>query len=726
MRDLLGGGAAVLVALPAAIAFGLVIYAPLGSGYSSTAAIAGITGTIALGLVAPLFGGTSKLVSAPCAPGAAVLAVFVAELVANGSIQPSLIPLYVVLVTLIAGFLQFMAGCLGGGKVIKYVPYPVVAGYLNGVGLLIFLGQLPKFIGIPKTVKLWEGITSPSLWQWPAIYVGLVAIIAMLVTPKLTKSIPAAIVAIVTSIAAYFSIAVLRPDLATLEGNPFVIGSISSSITDIVHSAVQSWSQIGLIPLSDLRLIIVPAITLAVLLSVDTLKTSVLLDALTYTRHNSNKELAAQGLANMTSAIACGIPGSGTAGPSLVNLTSGGRTRLSGLFAGIFALAILLLLGQFVAWIPLASLAGILLVVAVRMLDRTNFKLLKHKSTVLDFFVILAVVVSAVSMSLLEAAGVGVAMAIMLFLREQVRASVVHRKAFGYQTFSKKRRLPSELSILETEGSKTVIFELQGQLFFGTADQLLTEMEPHLSHCQYVVLDMRRVQSVDFTAANILRQVHTRIKSNGGYLLFSSIPLSLPSGQNVKDYLESLGLTESPEDIRFFPEIDDALEWVEDTILFNAHTDGRGHATTLDLSEINFFAGLSEQAFTDLRSCLKERTFQPGETIFQAGDPSDEMFFMRKGTVKVFLPLPNGKTHHIATFVRADFFGEMSFLDKSKRSATAIAATRVETYVLSRQAFDELTIHHSVTTRKFFERLSYAMAMRLRQTNAELTALEQD
>ncbi|HOV76200.1 MAG TPA: SulP family inorganic anion transporter, partial [Candidatus Hydrogenedentes bacterium] len=385
LGDCLGGLAAMLVALPSAIAFGLIVYAPLGSEHAGKAAVAGVTGTIALGLVAPAFGGTSRLISAPCAPGAAVLAVFVGELVRNRSIQPETIPLYVALVALLAGLLQFVAGSLGGGKFIKYIPYPVVAGYLNGLGILILAGQLPKFFGLPKDVSLFSGLVSPEYWQWPCIAVGTATVFAMLLAPRITKTIPAAILALVAGIACYALLARAMPPLASLQGNTFVIGPIAMTGAGFVNAAAHQWAQIGQIGFDGLGLVVVPVFTLAILLSIDTLKTCVILDAMTYSRHNSNRELVGQGLGNMASALACGIPGAGTLGPTLVNVNSGAQTSLSGLFAGLSALAVLLLIGQLIAWIPLAALAGILIVVAYRMLDWSSFRLLKHHSTVFDF-----------------------------------------------------------------------------------------------------------------------------------------------------------------------------------------------------------------------------------------------------------------------------------------------------------------------------------------------------
>jgi len=713
----------MLVALPSAIAFGIIIYSPLGAQYAGNAAVAGMIGAVALGLIAPLFGGTPRLVTAPCAPAAAVLAVFVGQLVDGGAMPMEAIPFYVALVALFAGIIQFLAGRFGGGKFIKYIPYPVVAGYLSGVGILILLGQLPKLLGLPNGLNLLQGILQPVFWSGSSIFIGLVTIAAMLLAPRFLKLIPAAIVALLFGIGAYFALAVLNPALLTITNNPLIIGPISSSGLEASQTAMSQWSHLGLMNVRDFTMILVPFLTLAVLLSIDTLKTCVIIDVMTQSRHNSNKELIGQGLGNIASALVGGIPGSGTMGPTLVNLASGGQTRWSGVFAGVFAGVVFLLLGNLMAWIPLAALAGVLIVIAVRMLDKNSLQLLKHKSTIFDFLVILAVVISAVSMSLIVAAGVGTAMAIVLFLREQIRSSVVRRKFFGNQKFSKKRRVTEELSILESQGKGTIICELQGQLFFGTTDQLFTELESHLAECSFVVLDMRRVQSLDFTAANMLKQIHNRVKEKQGYLVLASIPLNLPTGQNVKAYLASLGFTETGMNLKFYPDLDSALEWVEDEIITTSSAAGKDARRALTLREFEFFSGFPEAAVEKLSVSITEKSFHPGEKIFSMGDKSDQIYFVRKGAVKLVLPLTGEMIHHLLTVSRGDFFGEMSFLDKGTRSADAIVADDVMLYILSRNQFEKINEAHPEIAGIFFERLASAISQRLRLTNIELMAL---
>lgn len=725
LGDFFGGTAAMLVALPSAIAFGLIIYAPLGPAFSGKAALGGIIGTIAIGVVAPLCGGTKKLVSAPCAPAAAVLALFITELLHKGSIPVDVIPLYIPLVALFAGLIQITAGKLGGGKFIKYIPYPVVAGYLSGVGVLIFIGQLPQFLGLAKGVTLNHGILAPGEWRWESICIASVTIAMMFIAPKIVKAIPATIISLTCGLITYFIIATTNSSLLTIDHNPFIIGRIDASLSDVASIFKNQWFSLGKVNFADFSVFLFPMFTLAVLLSIDTLKTCVVLDALTYSRHNSNKELVGQGLGNLASAFLCGIPGAGTMGATMVNLNSGAKTRLSGAFVGITALLVLLILGNLIAWIPFSALAGILIVVGIRMIDKKSFTLLKHRATWFDFFVILSVVVAAVTFSLITAAGVGVALAIILFLREQIRASVIRRKIFGNQIFSKKVRVSSELLILEATGHNTIVVELQGQLFFGTTDQLFTELEPHLSECKYVLLDMRRVQSVDYTAANMLKQILSRIKNKNGHLIFTSVPLSLPTGQNVKQYLETLGLTET-ENLKFFPELDSALEWVEDENLIEANALVSDKEKLIDLHEIELFSGFSKESLEALAKHLDEVKYKQGDLIFEAGAESDEIYFVKRGTVRIVIPLSSGVGYHIATFTRGGFFGDMAFLDRGKRSANAVAVNDTSIYILSRSTFNELVKEYPEVSGKFFERLAYVIAHRLRQSDKELKSLQEN
>ena len=249
-----------------------------------------------------------------------------------------------------------------------------------------------------------------------------------------------------------------------------MVGPLGISDTGFFEAMTGRWMAVAGLELGRLADLLVPDLTLAVLLSIDTLKTCVVTDALTCTRHNSNRELVAQGLGNLASLTIGGVPGAGTMGATLVNISSGGATRLSVIFEGVLALAAFLLLASLIAWVPIAALSGILIVIGVKMFDWSSLHLLRQRSTVLDFAVIVAVIVVAVTVSLIAASAVGIALAILLFLREQIGGSIVRRRTVASQTRSKQMRLPEEMAILEKHGGRAAIFELQGSLFFGTVD----------------------------------------------------------------------------------------------------------------------------------------------------------------------------------------------------------------------------------------------------------------
>jgi SulP family sulfate permease len=723
--DFWGGFAAMLVALPSAIAFGVTIYASLGGSYAAYGALAGILGATALGLVASSMGGTNRLITAPCAPAAAVLAAFAIDGVQQG-LDPAVVVVLLSAIGLAAGALQVLFGGVGLGRLIKYMPYPVVSGYLSGVGLYIIFGQVPKFLGSPGGTKLGHALLHPSLWAWQAITVGAVTIFAMVFAPRLTRRVPAAILALLAGVLSYFGLSLFDAGLLDPR-NPLVIGPLGGSGSSggggFVDTVVGRWSGVGQLGASEVAMLVTPALTLAVLLSIDTLKTCVVLDALTRSRHDSNRELIGQGLGNIASAVIGGMPGAGTMGATLVNMSSGALTRYSGFIEGVLALVAFLLLGALISWVPVAALAGILIVVGVRMIDRHSFGFLKQRSTILDFGVIAAVVVTALTVSLIAASGVGIALAVVLFIREQIGGSVVRRKLLGNETFSKRIRTHEEMEILTEHGSRAAIIELQGSLFFGTADQLYRSLEPELKTRDFLILDMRRIQTVDVTAAHLLEQVKDMMVERKGFLIFSQLPPNLPSGRDLQQYFDQVGLIHEGSAVRVFPALDDALEWVEDRIIHEAELT-RDEETALELHEVELFAGRKEQTLAALEQCMEKRHVAAGDSIFSRGDAGDELFLIRRGAVRIVLPLNDRQSHHLGTFGRGAFFGEMAFLDGEARSANAVAFTDTELYVLSRRAFDKFAEEHKKLGLRLMEGIASVLASRLRYTNAELRVLE--
>ncbi|MEI6708226.1 MAG: SulP family inorganic anion transporter [Methylococcales bacterium] len=722
INEFWGGLAAMLVALPAAIAFGVLVYSSISPQMIGEGAFVGIMGAAALGLTAPLFGRTPALISAPCAPAAAILSALAVDLIGQG-IEIGRISGLLALTALFAALLQILYGLLKGGQLIKYIPFPVVSGYLSGVGLIIAMGQFPKLLGLPKGLGLWQGVQSPDLWQPTGIVVGVVTIAVMLITPRVTQKIPATIMGLTAGIVSYFVIGLWVPALLSLDANSLVVGTISAN-SSFLATVSGRFASIAQIQLSDLRLVAHSAVALSALLSIDTLKTCVILDSLTKNRHNSNRELLGQGMANLMAFITGGMSGSGTMGPTLVNVSSGGRKTLSGFIEGGLVVLALVVLSPLIAWVPISALAGILLVVAFRIFDWRSFRLLQHKETRFDFIVIAAVVVVAETVGLISAAATGVGLAILLFIRDQIRISVLRQRATLKDVSSKTYRLESENAILQAHGDEAAVIDLQGNLFFGTTDHLFTQLEADLATQKWLLFDMRRVQSLDYTATHLFTLMQDRLKERGGELLFSGMPSSLPSGQDLQRYMKDVGLLDGQNGIRLFESRDEGLEWMENRILNESGEFEKPDEQTLDLKDIELLREMDESTLNALRLCVHELAVRAGENVFTVGDSTDDIFMIRRGTVRILLPLKGGKYHHLATFSQGDYFGEMAFLDYHQRSANAIAKTDCELYVLSRKKFNLRVYDNAVLGARVFARIASAISARLRQADSELSALE--
>lgn len=722
MNEFWGGLAAMLVALPSSIAFGVLVFSAISPQMAGEGAFIGMMGAAILGLSAPLFGRTPALISAPCAPAAAILSALAIDLLKQGIVIEHISGL-LALTALLAALLQMLYGLLKGGQLIKYIPFPVVSGYLSGVGLIIAMGQLPKLLGLPKETTLWHGLTTPNLWQWQGIVVGCITIAVMYTAPRLTQKIPATIMGLFAGIISYFTLSLWMPALLSLEANSLVVGAIPTG-TSFLETVRGRILFVADIQISDLQLVAYSAIALSALLSIDTLKTCVILDALTKNRHDSNRELFGQGLANLMAFMTGGMSGSGTVGATLVNVSSGGRTTLSGFIEGGLVVLAIVMLSPLIVWVPIGALAGILLVVAFRIFDWKSFRLLKHRETRFDFAVIAAVVIVAESIGLIAAAGTGIGLAILLFIRDQIRISVLRRRATLKEISSKTYRLEAENTILQQHGDEASVIDLQGNLFFGTTDHLFTQLENDLRTQTWLLFDMRRVQSLDYTATHLFTLMHDRLKEHGGGLLFSGMPSSLLGGQNLQRYITDVGLLDDGG-IHIFESRDEGIEWMENRILEAWGYIEKPDELLFEFNDIEVLREMDESTINALRQCVHERSVRAGEAVFMVGDSGDELFFIRRGIVRILLPLKGRKYHHLATFSRGDYFGEMGFIDCHPRSANAVAKNDCELYVLSRKEFNEQVYNNAVLGVRVFARIASAISARLRQTDSELSALEE-
>jgi SulP family sulfate permease len=691
--DIWGGLAAMLVALPSAIAFGVAIVAPLGGSLGAQGAVAGILGATALGLVAPLVGDRTRLITAPCAPAAAVLSALAAGF-AQGGMPAEKALLLLGLIGLFAGLIQIGLGLAGIGKLIKFIPFPVVSGYLSGVGLIIIGSQIPKFLGVAGADGLLTALAHPSLWVWQSAVVGLVVVAAMLWMPYVTKVVPATILALVCGVACYGVLGWFDPALLVLQHNPLLVGPLTDSGANLLDTLGIRLPGMEVLSLETLVQVAVPALTLAVLLSIDTLKTCLVIDALTNTSHDANRELIGQGVGNMASSLAGGIPGAGTMGASLINISSGGTTRVSGFVTGVASLLALVFLAPLIAWVPVAALAGILIVTGSRMIDRHSLAFFYTPATRLDFVVIVSVILVAIFGNLIAASGVGVALAILLFIREQTRSSVVRKRTEGSAIFARRHNGANPSVWADSKGHDSVVFELQGSLFFGTASQLHAALEPETASRKYVILSMRRVQSLDVTATHVLEQIKDQLEKNDGYLVFCDIPKDLPSGLKMKRFLKDTGVVRPTSKAFAFRQLEDALQWVESRERPQHPEREPMVAVTVDLSAMPLLAHANLHDMDALQALVSTRCVRAGKKLFKPGGGDDALYLIRSGLVQVLTSVQKKEGLELAKLGPGDVLCSNGFLQCEFPALEAVAVSDAEVYVVSRAALDALAVEH--------------------------------
>jgi len=497
--DITGGLVAGVVALPLALAFGV---------QSGLGAIAGLYGAIAVGIFAAIFGGTATQASGPTGPMTVVAAALVAAAIdATGSLSAAM-PI-IVLSFLLGGIFQIIFGFLNIAGYVKYFPYPVVSGFMSGVGLIIIILQLFPFAGLSSAKSTWLVIQDlPRLFSdfnIQALLLGLLTVIVYYVFPYITKAIPSALVALlVASVASYF-----------LAWDVPVIGEIPSGLPSL---KIDGFFEIDA---SHYVLIGEYATVFAVLGSIDSLLTSVIADNMTKTKHNSNRELIGQGIGNAIAAVFGGIPGAGATKGTVININSGGRTRLSGTIHGLFLLAVLLGLGKLAAYIPLSVLAGLLIPIAFKIIDTKG---LKHLLVVprADAFVLIVVLLMTTFGSLIQAVGVGLLLASLLFMKQ---ASDIAEEGLKVGTLAGLEEKPwqDEIAFFDKYKESVYIKHLYGPLFFGFTSYFKDEIKNIPQTVKALIIRMDRVPYIDQSGLYAMENAILELKQRAVIVLLIDI-----------------------------------------------------------------------------------------------------------------------------------------------------------------------------------------------------------
>jgi len=567
--DVMGGLTAGIVALPLALAFGIQAFGGVDDpAAASMGAMAGLIGATMLGFFASLFGGTPSQISGPTGPMTVVTATLVGGVWAssNGNISSVLISM--ALAGLFCGLFQFLFGVVKIGKYVRYIPYPVLSGFMSGIGVIIILQQLYPLVGLKGSgsmIDLLVGIPAAVAGgiSIKALLLGLGTILIILflpkIAPKVTAIVPSTLIAlIVMTVVSLF---------CALEGN-LIIGDIPSGVP------MPFFAKEGL-SLGDvewgvvLSAAIIPGLTLAGLGSIDTLLTSVVADNITKTKHNPNKELMGQGIGNAVAGLFCGLPGAGATMRTVVNVKCGGRTQLSGMVHALVLLTIMLALGGVVKYVPLSVLAGILITVGWGIID---FKGLKDLLRIprADAVVLVIVLLVTVFVDLLTAVGIGMVIACVLFMK---RASDLVEGGYsattmdaemhkglpdpGQANFDKTQAWSDEGGLTEEMRKHIYVQRLNGPIFFGSITRFQEVMHDVPSDVKTVIIRMKLVSFMDQSGLYAMETAIKDLQDQGVTVLMTIIqpqPMYMLKTLNVVPALV-------PED-HTFKTFEECVEWL--------------------------------------------------------------------------------------------------------------------------------------------------------------------
>jgi sulfate permease, SulP family len=518
--DIMGGITAGVIALPLALAFGEA---------SGAGPVAGLYGAIIVGFFAALFGGTGSQISGPTGPMVVVFAGVLASL--SGDLG------LIFLAVILAGLFQILMGVLKLGQYIRLVPYPVISGFMSGIGCIIIALQLPRIFGFtPEGSGTLGALASlpdaVSNLNTMALIVGIISLLIVFSWPKKWgKYVPGALVALVGG--TFVSVA--------FPGSP-ILGDIPQGLPELTIPSFE---------LDALTIVIEAAILLALLGAIDSLLTSLVADNMTRTRHSSDKELIGQGIGNTVAGLFGGIPGAGATMRTVVNIRSGGSTRLSGMIHAVFLLLIAVSLAPLASQIPHAALAGILVKVGYDIVDVNYLKKL-HKSPRWDLALMLIVLLLTVFADLILAVGVGVVLAALGYVKQTADIQLNHVSPRPTAETA-KIQCPVER---DTNGKVSVV-EFDGLLSFGAASDLAFAFREKWETGQHaVIINFAKVPHVDLSAIKAIEAIASDAQVSGKKLIISG------SSKALKTMLHGFDIHTNIPDEHWFDNHLDAVDFV--------------------------------------------------------------------------------------------------------------------------------------------------------------------
>lgn len=533
-KDIIAGIIVAIIALPLSIALAIA---------SGVTPEKGLITAIVAGFFISLLGGSRVQIGGPT--GAFVIIIY-------GIIQKFGMS-GLTLATIMAGILMIIFGLMKFGSVIKFIPYPITTGFTSGIAIVLFSTQIKDFFGLKM-----EEVPSEFIEKWHAyiqafdstqVYtlgIGLLTLLIIVLWSKINKKIPGSLVALIV---ATLLVSLLDLPVETI-GSRF--GNIPNTFSIIDFGSID-------FSLENIRQLAAPAFTIAFLASIESLLSAVVADGMIGSKHRSNMELVAQGVANIASSLFGGIPATGAIARTAANVKNGGRTPVAGIVHSLTILLIMLIFMPLAKLIPMTAMAAILIVISYNMSEWRSFKGLL-RSTKSDMAILLVTFIMTVLFDLVFAIGIGMIVAMFFFIRrmsesttfvsmDSISAAIIADDADNKTDYVE----PQELLDSKLIDSGIMIYQIEGPLFFGVANTFMDIMNEIRSNCRILILSFENVPNIDASAVNALNRILKRSKERKIKVYFAGL-----KDQPVK-VLDNTGILAKVGEEKIFSNINDAV-----------------------------------------------------------------------------------------------------------------------------------------------------------------------
>ena len=718
--DVIAGLVSSTLAIPLAMAFGMFAFVTLGDEYFAYGAMAGLISAVIAGLVCVLLGDRSTRVYAPRITTTFFLGLLLYSLLhraatvdAEPDVAATLLVFFAII--LLGGLFQALFGLMRLGSLIKFAPHPVMAGFQNMAAVLLFLVQLGNVLGYEHNIRFTRVFGAIGEARPLSVLVAALTFVATWNARRITTKAPPVLIGLGCGIIAYYGIVVsgFGDMLGPIIGPPTASAAMRTVLVDFSGLPMAA-------PLESSALVILSsALALAIIASIDALLCAKLTSQPGELRAGDDNLLIRLGIANAISASFGGVTNGINIGPSLTNRAFGGRFWLSVIVNAAAVLAAATLLFPILAYTPRAVLSAVIMVVAIQHIDPWTKQLaarlikpdaLQRGAIALDLGVSVFVSLLSIAINVVLAVFIGIVLAVLLFVVRMSRSNI--RRLYRCDAVrSRRSRDPAELEVLHMQGASVLVIELQGALFFGSADRLAQIVDSETAEgTAALLLDLRRITEIDSTGARILGDIDAALSARG-------VKLALV----LSDRTETAArLADIFQRERFFPDIDRAIEWAEDDLLRKV---GTGPSLELPLDRLPLLRDFTAEEIERLRIWLEPVSWPAGHVIFRHGDSGSSLYLVTRGRASVHLR-HDDEGIRLVTFAAGAVFGELAVLDPGPRSATVTADEELTGFGLSEASFTILCQKQPDIAIKLLSALGRELSVRIRYANTTIQQLQ--